>query len=117
MMVILLYRSLAKCLWILYNTMDFFNNLFKGKSDVEKAQKKLDDIKGKCKVDTEVAEKVLTEAKLNQAPADAAVADIKPMTTDNVNPSVGGKKRRVRFSKKCKGGKNKKRVKTNKKRR
>ena len=99
--------------------MDFFNNLFKGKSDVEKAQKKLDDIKGKCKVDTEVAEKVLTEAKLNQAPADAAVADINPMMTDTKtdNPSVGGKKRRVRFSKKCKGGKNKKRVKTNKKRR
>ncbi len=107
----------------MYNTMDFFGDLFKGKSEVEKAQQKLDGIKGKCKVDTEAAEKVLTEAKLKQVPADTAVVDtkvvaddVKPVTSDT-NTLGGGKKRRVRFSKKCKGGKNKKRVKTNKKRR
>ena len=118
--------------------MDFFDNLFKGKSEVEKAQKKLDDIKGKCKVDTEVAEKALSDAKFKQVPADAdadkAAADAKLVadkaaadakvavekaTADVKPPAVGGKgkSKRVRFSKKIKGGKNKKRVKTNKKRR
>ena len=131
----------------MYNTMGLFDgltSLFERKTDVEKAQKKLDDITGKCKVDTEVADKALKDAKLKQAPADAAkveadaakvdkaaadaklvadkaaaekaaadakVADAKPVDLK------GGKSTRVRFSKKIKGGKNKKRVRTNKKRR
>lgn len=62
--------------------MDFFDNLFKGKSEVEKAQKKLDDITGKCKVDTEVAEKALSDAKLQQVPADAAKVAADKATAD-----------------------------------
>jgi hypothetical protein len=138
----------------MYNTMGLFDgltSLFEGKTEVEKAQKKLDDIEGKCKVDTELANKALSDAKLKQIPADAAkvaadkaAADAKlvadkaaaekaaadAMVVDakaavekaavDAKPPVdlkGGKSKRVRFSKKIKGGKNKKRVKTNKKRR
>ena len=84
-------------------------------------------------MDTEVAEKALSDAKLKQAPADAvadkAAADAKLVAekaataadakVEEAKVAVGGKgkSKRVRFSKKIKGGKNKKRVKTNKKRR
>ena len=134
----------------MYNTMGLFDgltSLFEGKSEVEKAQKKFDDITGKCKVDTEVADKALKDAKLKQVPADAAkveadaakvaadkaaadaklvadkaavekaAADAKVADAKAVVDLKGGKSKRVRFSKKIKGGKNKKRVRTNKKRR
>jgi membrane protein involved in colicin uptake len=149
----------------MYNTMGLFDgltSLFEGKTEVEKAQKKLNDIEGKCKVDTELANKALSDAKLKQIPADAAkvaadkaAADAAKVAADKAAADAklvadkaaaekaaadamvvdakaavekaaadvkpvdlkGGKSKRVRFSKKIKGGKNKKRVKTNKKRR
>ncbi len=126
---------------------DGLSDFFKGTTDVEKAQKKLNDITDKCKADTKAANDALTDAKLQQVPADAAKVAADKATTDaklvaekaatatdtkveeakaavdnaklaDKPPALGGKgkRRKVRFSKKIKGGKKKTRAGTNKKR-